>query len=126
MSRDQAAPAAEKGKSGAIFANSLLNSLECTPKVRHGKLGTVLDRRTYVQVQVSPCFQPRVQARHHPPATGGRECERLGARTQAVAQGSLCLARSLPGGRSAGLARTRPAAPGGKRRGGAGDDEGAA
>jgi hypothetical protein len=99
-----------------LKANSLITGMECTPKVRHGKMGTVVHRGTHVQVQVSPCFQPRVQARHHPPATGGRECERLGARTQAVAQGSLCLARSLSGGRSAGLARPRPAAAGGKRR----------
>src|SRR6266446_6728890 len=38
--------------------------MECPPKVRHGKEGTVLHRRTDVQAQVvTPCFQPCVQAR---------------------------------------------------------------
>src|SRR5260370_9971205 len=40
-------------------SNSLLAGRECPPKVRPGKLGTVLHRRTDVQAQVvTPWFQP--------------------------------------------------------------------
>ena len=67
-----------------IYAEYLVRNhpegMECTPKLRHGKLGTVLHRRTDVQTQiVPPCFQPRVQSRHCPPDAGGRERERASA-----------------------------------------------
>jgi hypothetical protein len=35
--------------------------MDCTPKVRHGKLGTVLYGRTHVQ-EIPSCFQSRIQA----------------------------------------------------------------
>src|SRR5207245_6576560 len=52
-----------------------------------------------------PCFQSRVQAGGRPPDVGGRERERPGARAEGSAQGSVCLARSLPSGHTTAAAR---------------------